>query len=73
MQDPQYQALNSIITVKDAELGPTKMQNVLFRLSETPGEVKWSGSTLGEHNEEVYGELGIGKHELEELSEKGIL
>jgi crotonobetainyl-CoA:carnitine CoA-transferase CaiB-like acyl-CoA transferase len=73
MQDPQYQALNSIITVDDAELGPTKMQNVLFRLYETPGEVKWSGSTLGEHNEEVYGELGISRHELEELSEKGIL
>jgi crotonobetainyl-CoA:carnitine CoA-transferase CaiB-like acyl-CoA transferase len=73
MQDPQYEALNSIITVDDPELGPTKMQNVLFRLSETPGEVKWSGSTLGEHNEEVYGELGIGEHELDELSEKGIL
>jgi crotonobetainyl-CoA:carnitine CoA-transferase CaiB-like acyl-CoA transferase len=73
MQDPQYEALNSIITVDDPELGPTKMQNVLFRLSETPGEVRWSGSTLGAHNEEVYGELGIGKHELDELSEKGIL
>jgi crotonobetainyl-CoA:carnitine CoA-transferase CaiB-like acyl-CoA transferase len=73
MQDPQYEALNSIITVNDAELGLTKMQNVLFRLSETPGEIKWSGPTLGEHNEEVYGELGIGKHELDELSEKGIL
>jgi crotonobetainyl-CoA:carnitine CoA-transferase CaiB-like acyl-CoA transferase len=73
MEDPQYQALNSIITVDDAELGPTKMQNVLFRLYETPGEVKWSGPTLGAHNEEVYGELGLGKHELEELSEKGIL
>jgi formyl-CoA transferase len=73
MQDPQYEALNSIITVDDFELGPTKMQNVLFRLSETPGEVKWSGPTLGEHNEEVYGELGISKHELDELYEKGIL
>ena len=73
MQDPQYEALNSIITVNDAELGLTKMQNVLFRLSETPGEVKWSGPTPGEHNEEVYGELGISKHELDELYEKGIL
>jgi crotonobetainyl-CoA:carnitine CoA-transferase CaiB-like acyl-CoA transferase len=73
MQDPQYEALNSIITVDDSELGLTKMQNVLFRLSETPGEVRWSGPTLGEHNEEVYGELGIGKHELDQLSEEGIL
>jgi crotonobetainyl-CoA:carnitine CoA-transferase CaiB-like acyl-CoA transferase len=73
MRDPQYQALSSIITVDDPELGPVKMQNVLFRLSETPGEVEWSGPTLGEHNEEVYRELGIGKDRLDELSEKGVL
>jgi crotonobetainyl-CoA:carnitine CoA-transferase CaiB-like acyl-CoA transferase len=73
MSDPQYRALDSIITVEDPELGPIKMQNTLFRLSETPGDVKWSGPTIGEHNEEVYGDLGIGKQELDELSGKGIL
>src|SRR5215207_8269880 len=73
MRDPQYQALSSIITVDDPELGPVMMQNVLFRLSETPGEGEWSGPTLGEHNEEVYRELGIGKDRLDELSEKGVI
>ena len=73
MQDPQYQALDSIITVDDSELGPIKMQNVIFRLSETPGEVKWSGPRLGEHNEEVYGELGIDEESLKELAEKGVV
>jgi crotonobetainyl-CoA:carnitine CoA-transferase CaiB-like acyl-CoA transferase len=73
MQDPQYQALNSIITVEDPELGPIKMQNVLFRLSETPGEVKWSGPQLGEHNEEVYRELGIDEERLEELKAEGVV
>jgi formyl-CoA transferase len=73
MQDPQYQALDSIITVEDPELGSMKMQNVLFRLSETPGEVRWSGPRLGEHNEEVYGELGVDAERLEELSEKGVI
>ncbi len=73
MEDSQFQALDSIIAVDDPELGPVKMQNVLFRLSATPGEVRWSGPTLGEHNEEVYGELGISKQQLEELSEKGVV
>ena len=73
MEDPQYRALESIITVDDPELGPIKMQNVLFRLSETPGEVRWSGPRLGEHNEEVYGELGLGRKDLEELAGKGVL
>ena len=73
MRDPQYQALDSVITVDDPELGPIKMQNVLFRLSGTPGEVKWSGPRLGEHNEEVYEELGIDEKRLEELAEKGVV
>jgi crotonobetainyl-CoA:carnitine CoA-transferase CaiB-like acyl-CoA transferase len=73
MRDPQYQALDSIITVDDPELGPIKMQNVLFRLSETPGEVKWSGPRLGEHNEEVYHKLGVDEKRLEELTEKGVV
>jgi formyl-CoA transferase len=73
MEDPQYRALDSIVTVDDPELGPMKMQNVLFRLSETPGEVGWPGPRIGEHNEEVYGEMGLGKSDLQELSEKGVL
>lgn len=72
-EDPQYNALDSIISVDDPELGPVKMQNVLFRMSETPGEIRWSGPRLGEHNGEVYGELGIGEGELAELSEKGVV
>lgn len=73
MEDPQYRALDSIVTVDDPEFGPMKMQNVLFRLSETPGEVGWPGPKLGEHNEEVYGEMGLGEDELRELSEKAVL
>jgi formyl-CoA transferase len=73
MNDPQYQALDSIIDVEDPELGPIKMQNVLFRLSETPGEVNWSGPRLGEHNEEVYAELGIDEERLEELKAEGVV
>ena len=73
MQDPQYEALNSIITMNDPELGPLKMQNVLFRLSETPGEVRSTGPRLGEHNAEVYSELGIGEDKLKGFSEKGVV
>ena len=73
MQDPQFNALNSIISGEDPELGPLKMQNVLFTLSETPGEVRRSGPRLGEHNEEVYGELGIDKERLEELKAGGVV
>jgi crotonobetainyl-CoA:carnitine CoA-transferase CaiB-like acyl-CoA transferase len=73
VEDPQYKALETITTVDDPELGPVKMQNVLFRLSETPGGIQWSGPKLGEHNEQVYGDLGIAKERLQELNEAGVV
>ncbi|HLI91635.1 MAG TPA: CoA transferase [Ktedonobacteraceae bacterium] len=73
LADAQYQALQSIISVDDPELGPLKMQNVLFRLSETPGEIKWAGPRLGEHNQEVYARLGLNADDLAELAREGVI
>jgi crotonobetainyl-CoA:carnitine CoA-transferase CaiB-like acyl-CoA transferase len=73
LADPQYQALQSIVTVADPELGPLKMQNVLFRLSETPGRIRTTGPRLGEHNAEVFGRLGIDPEELADLARQGVI
>jgi formyl-CoA transferase len=73
MADPQYQALNSIISVPDEELGPMKMQNVLFRMLGTPGKVRWTGRRLGQDNAEVYGELGVSAERLQDLKARGIV
>jgi crotonobetainyl-CoA:carnitine CoA-transferase CaiB-like acyl-CoA transferase len=71
MADPQFAALGSLVRVADPELGSVLMQNVLFRLSETPGEVRSAGPSIGQHTEEVLGELGIGPDEVAELRQKG--
>ncbi|MFI6480941.1 CaiB/BaiF CoA transferase family protein [Nonomuraea sp. NPDC050663] len=72
--DPQYRALDTITTVDDAELGPLRMQNVLFRLSRTPGSIRWAGPPMGAHNDEVYGSrLGLDADEIARLREKGVI
>ena len=48
--DPQYRALDTITTVEDPVLGPVRMQNVLYRLSETPGSHPWTGRPHGADN-----------------------
>jgi crotonobetainyl-CoA:carnitine CoA-transferase CaiB-like acyl-CoA transferase len=73
MRDAQYQALRSIVSLPDEDLGQIKMQNVLFRLSDTPGEVRWGGRRLGQDNEAVYGELGIRPERISELRAKGVI
>jgi formyl-CoA transferase len=73
MRDPQYRALGSIVEVPDDELGPVKMQNVMFRMVGTPGRLRWAGRRLGQDNEAVYGELGLSPERLAELRGQGVL
>ncbi|MEW2132740.1 CoA transferase [Streptomyces sp. NPDC005435] len=71
--DPQYLALDTVTTVADPDLGPLKMQNVLFRLSSTPGAIRWAGRAHGADTEDVLTELGLGPADLGALREEGAL
>ena len=71
-KDEQFAALGTIKTVQDDELGPIKMQNILFRLSSTPGEITSAGPSLGKHTAAVLGKYGVSTSELTELKQKGI-
>ncbi|MEU9446277.1 CoA transferase [Streptomyces sp. NPDC048304] len=73
LADPQYQALGTVATVDDPELGPLRMQNVLFRLSATPGAIRWAGRPHGADTEAVLTELGLTPAELHTLREEGAL
>ncbi|MEH0579928.1 MULTISPECIES: CoA transferase [Streptomyces] len=73
MTDPQYQALGTITAVDDPELGRIRMQNVLFRLSSTPGAIRWTGRPHGADTETVLTELGLTPTELKALREEGAL
>jgi formyl-CoA transferase len=73
MRDPQYAALESIISLPDEELGQVKMQNVLFRMLGTPGQVRWPGRRLGQDNETIYSELGVSAERLAELRAEGVV
>lgn len=71
MTDPQYQALGSITEVPDDELGTVRMQNVLFRLSETPGAIRWAGRPHGADTDEVLTSLGLTGPEIDGLRAAG--
>jgi crotonobetainyl-CoA:carnitine CoA-transferase CaiB-like acyl-CoA transferase len=74
MDDPQFKALESIVSIDDPDLGSVKMQNVMFRMSETPGRVQWAGRGLGEDNQSVYvDELGLSNEQMATLIEEGVL
>jgi succinyl-CoA:(S)-malate CoA-transferase subunit B len=68
-EDPQYKARENIAWIKDGRVGELAIPNVVPRLSDTPGGVKWLGPAMGEHNDEVYrGWLKLDDAEIERLS-----
>lgn len=73
LADPQFAALGSIVTLDDDELGPVRLQNVPFRLSETPGRVRTTGPRLGEHTAEVLAEHGVDAARLAALRRAGVV
>jgi crotonobetainyl-CoA:carnitine CoA-transferase CaiB-like acyl-CoA transferase len=73
MADPQYRALDTVTTVDDPELGPLRMQNVLFRLSATPGAIRWAGRPHGADTDAVLTELGLTDTDIAALREEGAL
>ncbi|MEV6354106.1 CaiB/BaiF CoA transferase family protein [Streptomyces hydrogenans] len=71
LDDPQYQALGTVTEVPDPELGPIRMQNVLFRLSDTPGGIRWAGRPHGADTDEVLTAAGFAPAEISALRAQG--
>ncbi|HEV2460579.1 MAG TPA: CoA transferase, partial [Ktedonobacterales bacterium] len=71
--DPHFDARQSFTAVEDTDLGSMRLVNVVPRFSETPGRVRTTGPTLGSHNAEVYGALGLDAGEIETLRHDGVI
>jgi crotonobetainyl-CoA:carnitine CoA-transferase CaiB-like acyl-CoA transferase len=74
MNDPHVKARETITTVDDEDLGPVKMQNLMFRMARTPGCIRFPGRRLGQDNDRFYREsLGLDPKHVAALQEKGVL
>jgi crotonobetainyl-CoA:carnitine CoA-transferase CaiB-like acyl-CoA transferase len=65
--DPHFIAREAIIRLPDPELGSVPAPCVVPRVKGRPALVPRSGPALGEHNDEVYGALGLCGKALEQL------
>ena len=74
LEDPQFRALESIVTLDDEDLGPLRIQNVFFRMLDTPGRVRFAGRRLGQDTRRVLAErLGLSEERLDALAAKRVI
>lgn len=72
--DGHFQARENFATVDDPELGAVRMQNVVPKLSRTPGSIEHAGPKLGEHTTEVLRDwLSLSESEIDELRAEGVV
>ena len=74
LADAHFAAREAVVRLAHPQLGEFAMQNVVPKLSDTPGEIRWVGPELGEHTDEVLGDLlDIDDVALAELRHAGII
>ena len=69
LADAHYRERETVVELEDG----TVLQNAVPRLSRTPAAIRRPAPDLGEHNAEVYGELGLDADELARLAEAGVV
>ncbi|VVE05944.1 Succinyl-CoA--L-malate CoA-transferase beta subunit [Pandoraea iniqua] len=72
-QDPQFAARQMIQRYRFPDGTPIDLPNITPKLSDTPGETQWLGPALGEHTDEVLGQLGYDAGQIKTLRENKII
>jgi crotonobetainyl-CoA:carnitine CoA-transferase CaiB-like acyl-CoA transferase len=71
--DPQVKANDMILEVPYKSSGTARLIGIPAKLNKTPGSIRRSPPSLGQHNAEVFGEMGFSSEQIEELHGKDVI
>jgi crotonobetainyl-CoA:carnitine CoA-transferase CaiB-like acyl-CoA transferase len=74
VNDPHIRETQMLVDVDDAELGSVLQHNVMWRMSETPGQIRFTGRSVGADTDQILiNELGYTADSLEALRREGVV
>lgn len=73
VEDPHIRATDMLTRVDDPDLGSLLMHNVMWRMSASPGRIRWTGRRLGADTDSVLAELGCSPADIEALRRQGVV
>lgn len=69
--DPHYRARGMLLETTLPDGQPITLPGIVPKLSETPGQMHWTGPALGEHTDQVLTELGMAADAIAAASGRG--
>ena len=74
VEDPHIRQTKMLIEVDDPDFGPMLMHNVMWRMSESPGAIRFTGRAPGADTDSILGdELGYSAAEIAVLRDEGVI
>jgi crotonobetainyl-CoA:carnitine CoA-transferase CaiB-like acyl-CoA transferase len=73
VEDPHVMETEMLIEVPDDDLGPVLQHNVMWRLSESPGRIRFTGRSLGQDTDAVLADLGYDETEIDQMRKGGVI
>jgi formyl-CoA transferase len=73
VRDLHYRARGMLEQHRLADGTPIKLPGIVPKLSQTPGQTRWLGPRLGEHTDEVLGNLGYSAQDIDALRRDGVV
>ena len=73
VEDPHIRETEMLLEVDDDDLGTMLQHNVMWRLSESPGRIRFTGRALGQDTEALLGELGYSADEISQLKKSEVI
>lgn len=73
VEDEHVRATEMLTPVDDPALGEVLQHNVMWRMSETPGAIRFPGRPLGADTDDVLTELGLSADEIAQLRDQEVI
>lgn len=73
VEDPHVRATEMLVEVEDDDLGPILQHNVMWRLSESPGAIRFTGRRLGQDTDAVLTEIGLSAADISALRKSEVI
>lgn len=73
VDDPQVRENEMIVEVDHPKAGRLKLVGVPAKFSKTPGSIRLAPPLVGEHTDEILGEIGYSSEQIEELRRAGVV